>query len=145
MYLLNSFFLGSYRNLSKAQICSSDLPAVLRIKSKPLLWPTRPTAIGTCLPWPPHLCSSSSSLSSPPKPHDLQFSKLSRLFHASVHLLTWHPPPAVSFPFSLPAEFSIGLQSSVQVWSSLSASPDTLPLKAEETFPALGPIAHVQF
>lgn len=144
MYLLNSFFLGRYRNLSKAQVCSSELPAALRIKSKPLLRPQGPLHRNL-----PSFATSSLqpillTLSSPPKPHDLQFSKLSRLFHNSVHLLTWHPPPAVSFPFSLPAEFSIILQSSVQVWSSLSASPDTLCLQAEEMPPALGPIAHVQ-
>lgn len=64
--------------------------AALRIKSKSLSLPTRPARIGTCLPCglisaahPPHTLL-------PSEPHNLQFPKLARLFHASVPLLR-HP------------------------------------------------------
>lgn len=79
----------------------------------------RPTAIRIPLPAASSLPPILPTLSSPAQPHDLQFPKLARLFHASVPLLTWHPLPGVPFPLSLPAELSISLQSSAQVFPSL--------------------------
>lgn len=122
-YLLSLLSLGNYTNLSKTHVGFSDSREVLKIKSRPLSRPTRPTLIRTySLAASDRQPSILPAFSSVAKPHDLQFPKLARWFHASCLGLRGTLHLGCPVPFLYPLSFPFVFKAQRKCFL-LSASP----------------------